>query len=824
MNLLPKDINLETGLTDEEALRRYTEQGPNSLPEGKKQSALSIFISQLKSPLVYILVIAGLVTLFLKDYPDSVVIFLAVLVNTVFGFVQEQKAGKALEALKRLVHPHARVIRGGEIKTIVVEKLVVGDVVLLSQGDKVPADGVVFDVSRFYTSEAILTGESVSVEKKKEDNVYMGTVVSAGTAKMLVLVTGKETEMGKIASSVSKINQDTPLRGQLKKFSKQLSLLVIGLTTVVFVIGLILGESPVEIFTTSVALAVSAIPEGLLVALTVILAIGMQRILSRKGLVRDLVSAETLGGVTTICVDKTGTLTQGKMQVVDVIGDGASIALQATVANDIDDPMLIAAWEWGSGKILDVKLEERNHVRLDSIPFTSDQRFFASLNRWDQEQNVIFVNGSPEVLLERSGIDEGTRVEIHSRIDSLTKEGKRLIGLARKYVPSSVAEVTLEDVKEGLSWIGLLAFTDPVRDDVKESLKLARDAGIRLIVITGDYSNTAMAVLDQLDLKVDPNDVILGSYLEDIREEELKSKLSTLDVMLFARTKPDQKLKIVEILKGMGEVVAMMGDGVNDAPALSQADIGIVVDEASDVAKESADLVLLDSRFSTIVAAVEEGRGIFDNIRKVILYLMCDAFEEIFVVLVSLLFRLPLPISAAQVLWVNLVSDGFPGLALTVDPKALGTMRRKPKSPKENLVAPWMYKLMIIVSFIGGASAFILFYYMVKTTGNIILARSVAFAAIGINSLVYVFSVKTLQDPFWKSNPLKNRWLIGAVLGGVLLQVLPFIWGGLGNFLKVEPLGRYWILVFASSFVMFLAIEVSKWGFRHQLKHNGSHR
>ncbi len=825
MYKLLESLDLENGLTSQEADRRLKEQGPNALPESPPPSNLAIFIAQLKGPLVYVLLVAGGITLALRELTDSIIIFLAVFINTGLGYFQERKAGKALEALKKLLHPHVRVIRDGEIKTIEVATLVVGDIVLLHQGDKVPADGIIVEATRFFTSEAILTGESVPVEKKQEDKVFMGTVVTAGSAKVAILSTGADTEMGKIAKSVSEISEDTPLREQLKKFSKQLSVLVLGLTIFVFVVGLLLGENPTDIFTTSVALAVSAIPEGLLVALTVVLAIGMQRILARKGLVRNLVSAETLGGVTTICVDKTGTLTEGKMQVVNAIGDEIELALQALVANDMDDPVVVAAWEWGNGKIQDVKDLKKRHNRLDSLPFSSAVQFFACLTNWSKENNMLFVNGAPEVLMEYARLSEDEKVNLKRRIEELSMEGKRIIGMARKIVPFSKKNLEIHDVKSDLEWVGLLAFTDPVRPDVKDALRRTRDAGIGLMVITGDYANTALAVLHQLEIAVEPTDIILGTDLEKLSDEELGQRVKSGSVMLFARTKPDQKLKIVNLLKNNGEVVAMMGDGVNDAPALSQADIGIVVNEASDVAKESADLILLDSSFSTIVSAVEEGRGIFDNIRKVVLYLMSDAFVEIFVVVTSLVLRLPLPLTAAQILWVNLVSDGFPGLALTIDPKASGIMQRRPRSPEENLISLWMKKLIAIVSISGGIFAFALFVISYYASGkDAILARSVAFATVGFNSLIYVFSVRTLQDPFWKEKIFANRWLVFAVLIGIVMQVLPFAAPPFRNFFEVVSPGNYWFLVVLGSVLLFLVVEFMKWNFRHHLVRHGNTR
>jgi Ca2+-transporting ATPase len=811
----------QKGLTAQEAEKRIKEYGENKMPETPPPSDLQLLFSQLKSPLVYILLIAGLVTFFLREYSDTTVIALAVMVNTVFGFLQERKAGKALEALKKMVHPLATVIRDGNIQEVPVELLVPGDVALLKQGDKVPADGKVNKCNRLYVTEAMLTGESVPVEKQKDDKLYMGTVITSGAAEMLVKVTGANTEMGKIAKGVSTIDEETPLGKQITKFSKQLSVLVFVLVLIVFVIGLLVELDFVDIFETSVALAVSAIPEGLLVGLTVVLAIGMQRILKRRGLVRHLVSAETLGGVTTICVDKTGTLTEGKMQVADIFGNENEIANQVILANDLDDPIVIASWEWGKQRIDNPDQLLEKHKRLDSIPFSSDTRVFASLNRWNDEGNMVFVNGAPEELLERTTADDDEKKRVLGRLEQYSKEGKRILGFARKTVPGDKDRLVDEDVSGGFEWLGILTFNDPVRTDVRDALEKTRDAGIKLIVITGDYAKTALSVLSFLRIDVPEENIIVGEEIEKLSDEALEEKItSNGHTKLFARTKPEQKLKIVNVLKKHGEVVAMMGDGVNDAPALAQADIGIVVGEATDVAKESADLVLLDSSFSTIVAAVEEGRGIFDNIRKIVLYLMSDAFEEILIVLATLAFGLELPITAAQILWVNLVSDGFPHLALTVDPKSHGIMQKPPRSPKEPLVASWMYELIGIVSVIGGIFAFLLYFYVYKTTGDITLARSVTFATVGINSLVYVFSIKTLREPFWEENMFANRWLIGAVFAGLFFQLLPFVSSLVGDFIDIVSIGWYWVLVLLSSVLMFVSIEVSKWFFKHTIRGN----
>lgn len=804
-------LSEQKGLTSKEAKERLQKHGPNILPEKPPPSDLFIFISQLKNPLVYVLVAAGIITFLLNHRSDTAIIFFAVLLNTVLGFFQERRASKALYALKKLIHPEAQVIRDGNILKIDASEVVPGDVVVLSQGEKVSADGKLIEANKLFVSEAILTGESIAVVKKEGSKVFMGTIVVSGQAKMVVEITGENTEVGKIAVKIQEPSEDTPLRKQLKTLSKQLSWLVLGLTVFVFVAGLLRGLEIVDIFTIAVALAVSSIPEGLLVGLTVVLAIGMQRILKKKGLVKNLVSAETLGSVSIICVDKTGTLTEGKMRVVDAIGIERDIVSQAMLANDLDDPILIAAWEWAGKKIKNAKNLRRKHARISSIPFTSKNRFFASLSKWENGENMLFVNGAPEYLIEWSNLSKKKKQELLQTIEELSSHGKRLIGMARKKVPFGYKEIRTRDVKKDLEWVGLLAFSDPVRLGVSEAFKKTRAAGVKFLVITGDYPQTAISVMDQLGIACEKNCVTLGEDVARLSVDKLATELIKGDTRLFARTTPDHKLKIVEALQKNGEVVAMMGDGVNDAPALKKADIGIVVGEATDVAKETADLILLDSSFSTIVEAIEEGRGIFDNIRKIILYLMSDAFEEIVAVLGTLILGLPLAVTAGQILWINLVSDGFPDLALTVDPRAPDIMKRAPRSSKEPIVSTWMKEIILIISLVGGVVALALFVYFYKSTGDLLIARSIVFATLGVNSLVFVFSVRTLKTPFWKRKFFANRWLNIAVLAGLALQITPFFFEFSRNFLGIVPLTiLQWVIVFSASILMFIIIETAK--------------
>ena len=809
--MLPK----ERGLKQSEAQDKLAEFGPNTLPENPPPSDFSIFISQLKSPLVYVLLAAGLITSVLGEFADASIIFFAVLINTILGFIQERKAEHALLALKSFVHPKASIIRDDKIVEIDAKDIVPGDVVVISSGDKIPADGYFTETNRLFVSEAILTGESSSVNKSVGDKGFMGTYASYGKGVLKVESTGAATELGKIATGIQQPDEDTPLTIQLKSLGKNLTVMVIFLTAFVFGVGLLAGRQAITLFTTSVALSVSAIPEGLLVSLTVVLALGMQKILKKKGLVRNLVSAETLGEVSIICADKTGTLTKGEMSVSATYGSEEDLVFQSIIANDLDDPIVTAAYSWAKESSmkweLDYKSLASDYKRFDSIPFSPKERFFASLNSWDKTNNMLFVNGAPEYLVEWSIIDKAEKDRILAEIQKFTSNGMRVVGMARKKVGVASREIKDSDVRSNLRFIGLIAFSDPVRPGVKNALAKTKAAGIEMLVITGDYAETAVSVMNHLGVSVGENSVLTGKELDAMSAEELSARLKANTIRIFARTTPDQKLKIIEALKKNGEVVAMMGDGVNDALALKHADIGIVVASASDVAKETADLVLLDSNYETIIAAIEEGRGIYANIKKIILYLISDSFEEIIATVGTIILGLPFPVTAAQILWVNIISDGFPNLALTVDPQDKGLMSKPPRPKGEPLMLPWMKAVIAIVSLASGLSALAIFVFYYKTTGDLNLARSIAFIAIGMNSLVYVFSIRTLTHPFWVENPFNNKWLNIAVIAGLAFQFVPFLSPTLSHFFKLEYPGVGPILVVVMEDIgLFVIIEVIK--------------
>ncbi|MEA3355583.1 MAG: HAD-IC family P-type ATPase [Patescibacteria group bacterium] len=895
------------GLSGKKAKELLKKHGENQLKAKRAVSWVKVLLDQFKSPLIYILVMASGVTLALGDFIDAGVIGAAVILNTILGFYQEMKAEKSLDALSKMLTPKAKVIRDGKRQMIEAKDVVPGDICVLEIGERVPADGKVIEADSLSINEAMLTGESVAVEKTlfsgsstnsspqrsglkgvpsrtdlnsqgysdKGMQVYMGTTISSGIGKMRVEKTGQETEIGKIAEKLTETKEEkTPLQKQINKFSKKLAIMVGVISLVILGAGLVAGDPFIEIFTTAVAVAVSAIPEGLAVSLTVILAIGMQRIFKKKALVRKLMAAETLGSVTVVCADKTGTLTEGKMKVVQALTSlnpdkkiqemKAELMIKAAVlCNDMRDPLEIGMMDWAksfSGSSTnsspqnfnketpssfavptrhsagfpfkespltsrtDLSLEalEKDNPRLDQIPFDPKWRYIATLHKGDKK-NLLLVSGAPEEILSRCKTTKERRKKWEDRFVKEGKKGRRLVGFAFKEMSKKVSStpeskqvplrgetnrITDKDIKD-LRWIGSLVYEDPVRSGVEKALKQAKRAGIKVKVITGDYRFTAEAIVNQLNLEkggLKNSQIMEGLELAKISDEELKKKIE--ETVLFCRTKPEQKLRIVQALQDKGEVVAMTGDGVNDAPAVKKADIGIVVENASAVAKETADMILLDSNFETIVDAIEEGRGIFVNLKKIILYLLSDAFAEVILVLGSIFLGLPLPITAAQILWINLVDDGLPDFALTLEPKPNYLMKQKAEGHERELLDGEVKLLIGLISTVTGLLALGVFWWYLKITQDIVLARTLAFTLLGVDSLLYVFSCKTLKEPLWKEKLFNNMWLVGAVLIGLSFQVMALYVPGLQKVLKTVGLGfKEWLIVAVGGLLVMVMIE-----------------
>jgi len=819
---------IKNGLSQGEVERLALKGGLNQIVRRKRDTDGELLMRQFTSPLVLVLLGAVGLTLIIKDWSDAVLIGVAVLINVVLGFVQERKAVKSLEALRSLISVRAWVIRDGKKKMIDAKELVVGDVVMLSEGERVPADGVLVETIDLMVNEAILTGESLPVSKNviqkdepdNESSVFMGTLISGGLGKMIVSNIGGNTEMGSIAGSLEEDEVKTPLEKRIGVLAMYISIAVVVVALVVFVWGWMSGLEWKVMFTVAVALVVSAAPEGLVIALTVILAVGAQRMFKRKALVRKLVAAETLGSVTHVCVDKTGTLTEGKMSVCDV--DFVNVALGyrlALLANDMRDATEVARVEWArqffKATVMDkfkLNLTEpelliNESKRDDSIAFSTEKRLLAV-----RYKNEVMVVGAPDLLLSMSFLNKNNVHEWEQKLSILAQEGKRVLGfLHKKFNKIKDAQAVMEglrkDEKVILDWVGLMAFRDPVRKGVREALSIARLAGVKVMVITGDYRETALAVMKSMGLHPKDREVLEGWEIEKMSEAELGRKVTS--TMLFARTRPAQKLMIVKALQKKGAVVGMMGDGVNDAPALAAADIGMVVGEATDLAKDAADIVLLDSNFATIVAAIEEGRGIYDNIRKVIIFLLGMAFSEVLVILGSLIFGWSLALSAIQILWINLVTDGLPYMALTIDPKDKNVLKRKPIDSKLPLLDVRMFVMIGVMSFLtGGLSLFTYWWWLPL---GIDLARTGVFLIISLGTLMYVFACRSLEEPIWIEKPWGNWYLVFSVIIGLVLTYASIWFGPLKDLLMTFDLSwSQWFWVWMCALIVLFVAEAIK--------------
>lgn len=794
------------GLSNAEVEKLHTEHGSNTISEKKQPGDLFFIGNQLKSPLIIVLLGAAAITFFLGDIVDTVIILLAVVLNTVLGFIQERKAHKSLLALRSLLTKQTTVLRNGVWEALDADHLVPGDVVRLSSGERIPADGTLLEAVLCFVNESMLTGESVPVEKSAGEPVYSGTILSGGRAVFQVSTIGMHTRLGNIAETLEEtIDEETPLQQQLARLARFLSIAVLVLSPLVFIIGLLLGEHVVVMFTTAVAVAVSAIPEGMAVSLTVILAIGMQRILKRKALVRQLVAAETLGSVTTLCVDKTGTLTEGVMRVVaHKLNDRELSIKTASIANNMSDPIEIALWEWVQGQDhRDPQKISESQKRRGEIPFDGARKFMAVATDSD-----IWVKGAPEVLFKQSRATPKEQAAWMREVDRYAGQGLRVLALAHK----KTAFIKHWDRHiDSLDFLGIVGVADPVRPNMALALSACRDAGIAVKMITGDYRFTGEAVFEKLGvpIKEAEREIMEGSELSGISREDLVKRVGS--VRLFCRVTPEQKLKIVTILQGNGEVVGMTGDGVNDAMALKKADIGIVVAGASDVARESADIVLLDSNFATIVAAIEEGRVIFHNIQKVVLYLLSDAFTEIFLIIGSLLLSLPLPLTAAQILWINILNDGIPNMALALEPKEGNVMAELPRH-KDTSIISFSGKVLIgIVSTLKATLGLIVFVIMYRSTKDVALSQTATFATIAVASFFYVFSIRHFRTNVLRSHPFANPWLIGAIGIGIMM-LMGAIYSHTGNtYLGTRPLaGSVWIMVGVSGVILLGFIETLK--------------
>lgn len=860
------------GLSEEEARERLQKYGPNELREEERAGPTALFIRQFASPLIYMLLVATAISLAVGEFIDAGVIMAVVLLNAVVGYIQESKAEAAIQALKELTAPRAKVRREGHRHEIPARELVPGDTVLLETGDIVPADLRLVEVAGFRTDESALTGESQPVPKsvdilpgdiplpERVNMVWMGTASTHGRALGMVVATGMSTQMGKIAESVQEVKQeDTPLQRRMNDLTHVVGYIALGFSALIFLGGLLRAVPIFEIFLFAIAAAVAAVPEGLPATVTIVLALGLRRMVGRHVIVRKLPAVETLGSATFICSDKTGTLTRNEMTVkslyvgdrmIRVSGEGyvphgqfyfdhraispgedaelLKLFRIAVLASDahlrqqdsrysvIGDPtegaLVVAAAKAGMMK----EQMERAWPRLDEIPFESELGYMATLNVAPDGRRIVHVKGAPERVLElakfirREGkVVELTREDRERRLlvnREMSGEALRVLAFGYVEVPDGVPVVDPHDLEAGLVFAGMMGMLDPLREEAREAVRAAKSAGIKVAMITGDSQATARAIGDQLTLS--EGEVITGPELARLDEEELARRIE--NVTVYARVEPVQKLRIVRALKRRGEIVAMTGDGVNDAPALKAADIGVAMGMmGTDVAREAADMVLTDDDFASIVAAVEEGRVIFSNLKRVVFYLLSTNTGEILVMLLSLIVGLPLPLIAVQVLFINLVTDAFYDIGLAVEPKHADVLHRPPRRPDEPLISRKMlyrFALVAVPMSIGTLSLFIW-----QLPNGLDRARTFAFIGMAMFQWFNAFNARSESRSLLQLGVFSNKWLVLALLVTASLQASVVYLPPLQVLFRTVPLGGVdWLVLFGVTVTILIVEEVRK--------------
>ncbi len=830
--------NGHQGLSPSDVAERRKRFGENRIPEEQKVSVWKLLLNQVKSPLIYIILVAAAVSLIMGEMSDFTIIMVVVVTDVILGFFQEFQAQRTYVALKSLIHPTATVLRGGQREEVEIWELVPGDLVILNAGEKAPGDGTLIEAVRVAMDESILTGESEPVSKleieeadrdilnaeempaDKKHCAYMGTTVVTGRGILQINRTGVKTELGQIAASLSSQKEnDTPFQIRIKAFSSLLTKIVIGFTALILAVGLVMGIGFLDMVRTAIVLAIAAIPEGLLIAVTVILVLGMRKVLKRRGLVKKLLAVETLGSVTVICTDKTGTLTEGKMRVVsaDLIEENHSIE-NMIYCNNLEGPMEIALWQYAQ-----MRIEEDPQIRFDQAEriaeelFSSETKFMITgvTGGPFAETRKYFLKGAPEIVLSMCELDEADRTQKLREIDEWADKGLRLLGFAYK------PEGLIED-RTGFIWTGLVGVEDPIRSDVLEAVKSAQHAGIQVKMITGDYRKTAERIAASIGILQGIDRTLEGDEIDALSDEELQKRVAVTDV--FARIRPQQKFRIVNALNDNGEITSMIGDGVNDAPALKRADIGVVVGSATDVAKETADLILLDNDFATVVASIEEGRVIFENVKKVVAYMLSNSFAEVLTILVAMILRWPVPLLVGQILWIHLICDGPADIILGFEPSEKGIMDEKPKPLKDPILSRMGFILICVISISSAVFSLLAFNHLFSVHQNIAEGRSIVFATLAINSMIYIFAYRSLRLPLHRMNKLSaNKPLIWSVALGIATILIAFLIPGLRTVLGLVPLAiSEWLMVIGFAFSLLLIVEIAKAiANRHRL-HNGN--
>jgi len=864
--VLEKLQSFEKGLSSEDAHKRLERYGPNELIEKKHKSLWMMFLDQFKDFMILVLIAAAVVAGVIGEPADTIAIAVIVLLNAVLGFVQEYRAEKAIAALKKLSAPSANVIRNGRVESIPAEQLVPGDIVLMEAGNVVPADIRLMKAVRLQIDEAALTGESVPVEKDtaalRETNLsigdrknmaYKGTLVTYGRGRGLVAATGMQTELGRIAAMLQDQGEGrTPLQKRLASFGQKLAYAVLAICAIVFVAGILRGEPPLLMLLTAISLAVAAIPEALPAVITISLALGAKKLVRQQALVRKLPAVETLGSVTYVCSDKTGTLTLNRMTVEKVYADGqlhrsdelstpvrevgagrspsgghpVDLLLSAmALCNDtrldasnalIGDPTETALFELAREKgYLREALDER-YPRVAEIPFDSDRKLMTTFHPWENGRVVAFTKGAVEEILVRSettfgnsGQEAVDRLNILEAAEQIAGNGLRTLGFAMRVWEAVPDPLTSERAESDMVFIGMVGMMDPPRPEAAESVAICRSAGIRPVMITGDHPLTAEVIARRVGIIRDEvGSVMTGRELAQLPLEEFEDRVERIRV--YARVAPEQKLKIVKALQDKGHFVAMTGDGVNDAPALKRADIGVAMGiTGTDVSKEASHMILLDDNFATIVKAVREGRRIFDNIRKFIKYTMTSNSGEIWTIFLAPFLGLPIPLLPIHILWINLVTDGVPGLALAAEPGEKDIMSRPPRNPQESIFAKGLGTHIIWVGLLMGAVSIMTQALFVDSSQT--HWQTMVFTVLCLSQMGHVLAIRSEQESFFRQGALSNKPLFGAVLLTFALQMATIYVPFLNPVFKTQPLTPWELAVtILLSTVVFLAVEFEK--------------
>lgn len=835
--------DLKKGISSKEAAQRLEKNGENTLKEQKRKSVLVRFLGQFNDFMIIILLAAAAISFAVSiiegetDFVDPIIILIIVILNAVLGTVQESKAEKSLDALKKISAPSANVIRDGKLISVSAQDVVIGDILSFSAGDLIAADVRITSAENLCTDESALTGESNSVSKtalsslpedtplaERRNMVFSSSAVTRGTGCGIVIATGMDTEVGHIADMILSAETElTPLQIRLAQVGKTLGISALIICGAVFVMGLLRSAAPFEMFMTSVSLAVAAIPEGLPAIVTIMLAIGVQRMAEKNAIIRHLPSVETLGGASVICSDKTGTLTMNKMKVTRIESSDDLFTLKLAVlccnsrftdkgliGSPTENAILTAGKESGISKD-DL---EKKYPRLNEIPFDSLRKMMTTVHNIGGRRRII-TKGAPEILLPLCSMYyDGEKIipmttfkrdEILKTNAAMAENALRVIAAAYKDTDGSVSETDLV-------FVGLIGMTDPPRPEVKEAVKLCRQAGIRPVMITGDHVITASAVARQTGILTDSDKFMTGAELDLIPQSKLEKIIK--DYSVFARVTPEHKVRIVKAWKARGETVAMTGDGINDAPALKTADIGCAMGKnGTEAAKSAADMILTDDNFATIVEAVREGRGIYANIKKAVQFLLSSNIGEILTIFMGIIFGKASPLAAIQLLWVNLVTDSLPAIALGLDPVDERAMTKPPVNPKKSMFANGLGITIALEGCMIGALALLAFSIgsnIFDTSGDSIVGRSMAFAVLSLSQLVHAFNMRSEYSIF-KAGILKNHYLVGAFIAGAVLQISVISVAPLADIFKVTALNvQQWGIVALLSLLPIALVELQK--------------